>query len=137
MEFKGTPGPWRWEFNEKSQKISLCGGIPEYLLTVMDFEQQVLQGATPRFNKNVKNWFMKMEPAQFFFEPKIILDHPSQLLITIKHPDAHLISDAPDLLKQLYNLAILSIQSDRYNEDVDFKIEVDKSFSLIKKHAKI
>lgn len=51
--------------------------------------------------------------------------------------NALLISKAPEILNQLYNLAMLSIQSDRYREDTEFKIVVDKAFELLRQATNI
>lgn len=51
--------------------------------------------------------------------------------------NALLISKAPKILNQLYDLAILSIQSDRYREDSEYKIVVDKAFELLRQATNI
>lgn len=38
-ETKHTAGPWRWEFNPSTKGVQLCGGRPQFDLTVMDYVQ--------------------------------------------------------------------------------------------------
>lgn len=110
MEFKGTPGPWQLKHSESKSAWNVVGSK--------------LGGR------------YKIARLPYFIQPDLLEEWNEGEKFEQK-ANALLISDAPDFLKQLYNLAILSIQSDRYNEDVEFKIAVDKSFSLIKKHSKV
>ena len=45
---KHTPGPWRWEFNDRYKSVNLVGGKPMFDLTVMDFARWGIRNAVPR-----------------------------------------------------------------------------------------
>ena len=45
-------------------------------------------------------------------------------------PNAHLIAAAPDLLEHGYILAILSLQSDRYRDEPEFRDAVDNLLTV-------
>ena len=97
---KHTPGPWRWEYNEKSKAIQLCGGVPDYDLVVMDFERFGMHGATPRFREDVDRMNI-MHPCKDFAKPVNGREHHASWFQGVNHPDANLIAAAPDLLEAL------------------------------------
>lgn len=107
-EFEGTPGPWRWEMNENSKCINLCGGKPKYDLTVMDFARWGMSGAAPRFNiKLGETGFNVMERADTFGQIVPGREHHANWFKTLNHPDAQLIAAAPDLLSALQHMVHL------------------------------
>jgi hypothetical protein len=59
--------------NRKSKQVQLCGGVPRFDLTVMDFVRWGIPGR----------------------------DHHADWFQTIDHPDAHLIAAAPTMLEAL------------------------------------
>jgi hypothetical protein len=105
--FKGTPGPWRWELNEKSKDLNLCGGKPMYDLTVMDFVRWGMGGAIPRFNTLYDHDLAIMEKADTFGQIVPKREHHAHWFKTLSHPDAQLIAAAPDLLSALEHLVHL------------------------------
>jgi hypothetical protein len=92
-----TPGPWRWEVNQKSKVVQLCGGKPQYDLTVMDFERWGMSGVAPRFRDSGDHgllyrclkWLRKITGRE----------HHAEWLQSLDHPDANLIAAAPELLE--------------------------------------
>lgn len=91
-----TRGPWRWEINEKHKSVQLCGGKPQYDLTVMDFVRYGMSGAAPRFIQDgllyrCEKWAVPVEGRE----------HHKTWFQAIDHPDAALIAAAPDLLEAL------------------------------------
>jgi hypothetical protein len=101
-ETKFTPGPWRWELNRKGKRVQLCGGVPRFDLTVMDFIRWGMGGAQPRFLEAWKsNSMMLLENAPKFGKDVPGREHHSDWFQTIDHPDAHLIAAAPDLYAAL------------------------------------
>lgn len=92
-----TPGPWRWEVNLKSKAIQLCGGRPRFDLTVMDFVRWGMGGAAPRFLRPMNgSTLMLMEQATRWAEVVPGREHHSEWFRTLNHPDAQLITAAPD-----------------------------------------
>lgn len=99
MKKQYTPGPWRWEFNEKSKEINLVGGKTKYDLTVMDFVRYGMGGAAPRFNVDHGNDLQLMYRADTMGEVVKGREHHANWFKDISHPDAKLIAAAPDLLE--------------------------------------
>ncbi|GEM_PF-2604728 len=100
MEFKGTPGPWRWELNESAKSVNLCGGggVP-FDLTVMDFERYGMNGAAPCFMGN-----LFLERAEKFSRVVKGREHHQKWFKGINHPDALLIEKAPEMLDMLIDI---------------------------------
>lgn len=95
MEFKHTPGPWRWEMHKDGKRVSLMSGARMRPI-VMNFWRWGTQGAAPTFRdatrdilKRADDWFKSFSGGSWG---------------TIDHPDAHLIAAAPDLLAKLTKL---------------------------------
>lgn len=103
-EFKGTPGPWRWEINRKHKSINLCGGLPAgtFDKTVLGFERYGMNGAAPVFhNWTADGWGGKPKRADELAVEKVGREHHADWFALIDHPNAHLIAAAPDLLDAL------------------------------------
>jgi hypothetical protein len=98
---KATPGPWRWELNLKSKRIQLCGGKPQYDLTVMDFVRWGMDGAAPRFNTERRENLKLMERIEKFAVIVPGREHHADWFQAVDHPDARLIASAPDMLTVL------------------------------------
>lgn len=101
-EFKGTPGPWRWELNRKYKNVQLCGGVPKFDLIVMDFVRYGMNGANPRFRTS-DDGVNIMEPAEKFSVSVAGREHHYDWFASIDHADAHFISAAPDLITACIN----------------------------------
>lgn len=96
-----TPGPWRWEFNEKSKSVQICGGVPKYDLIVMDFVRYGMGGAQPRFNVSHENGMQLMENASTMGSVVKGREHHQSWFKSISHPDALLMVKAPEMLDML------------------------------------
>lgn len=98
MSARFTPGPWRWEVNNKSKQVQLCGGArPKFDLTVMGFRRWGMGGAAPAFI----NERLIMQRADELTEVVPGREHHANWFQTINHPDAHLIAAAPRLFTVL------------------------------------
>ena len=95
-----TAGPWRWELNEESRRIQLCGGEPRFDLTVMDFVRWGMNGAIPRLREDrdrmnimhrVDRWGI-VAPGR---------EHHADWFKLLDHPDARLIESSPELFERL------------------------------------
>ncbi len=95
-----TPGPWRWELNEKSKQLQLCGGVPKFDLTVIDLERWGMDSAIARFRTGGDGLNIMKRATEFGVAVQG-REHHSQWFKAIDHPDANLISAAPDLLSEL------------------------------------
>lgn len=105
---KHTPGPWRWEFNADSKTLQLCGGMPKFDKTVMDFARWGMGGASPRFNGKPAgddhDILFRPSERQDWTVPFPGREHHASWLMDITHPDAQLIASAPDLAKRVHEL---------------------------------
>jgi hypothetical protein len=111
-DFKGTPGPWRWEINLSAKTVSLVGGKPKYDEYVMDFARYGFRNATPRFKTGVNQGLSIMENAEKYAENIPGREHHSKWCQTISHPDAQLIATAPELLETAMHV------SEMYAEEI-------------------
>lgn len=100
MSATPTPGPWRWELNEKSKRVVLCGGNPHYDLDVMGFQRWGMGSASPHFREDVDRMCI-MHRATKWAHPVKGREHHSSWFMGINHPDANLIAAAPGLLDAL------------------------------------
>lgn len=101
-EVKHTPGPWRWEVNRKHKSVELCGGLPAgtFDKTVLSFERYGMKGAAPVFHNWTKDgWGGAPKRADDLAVEKAGREHHADWFALIDHPNAHLISAAPDLLE--------------------------------------
>lgn len=88
---KHTPGPWRWELNERQKDVRLVAQHSGQKY-VMAFQRWGTQHAQPIFNTGF------MVPAS---ELSVIVpgrEHHADWFKNIDHPDARLIAAAPELL---------------------------------------
>lgn len=95
-ETRFTHGPWRWELNEKSRQLHLCGGAPTYDLTVMDFVRWGMGNAAPRF-REIRDGLNLMHRCERWAVTCPGREHHEFWFKLLDHPDANLISAAPDL----------------------------------------
>ena len=101
---KHTPGPWRWEINQKNKSLHLVGGRPRFDLTLMDFERWGMGGATVRFRDTAfdgMNLMHKLHERPDWIQPFEGRNHHADWCADVIHPDARLIAAAPDLLEAL------------------------------------
>lgn len=98
---KHTPAPWRWELNEKSKHVQLCGGIPKYDLIVMDFVRYGMGGAQPRFNIEKESGFNIMVKSSEMGSIVKGREHHADWFKSILHPDAILMQHAPEMIEAL------------------------------------
>ena len=98
---KHTPGPWRWEVNEKHKTMQLVGGKPTYDLTVMDFERWGMYGAVARMRDTAEDGMNILYRCLDWAIPAKGREHHASWFKVIDHPDANLIAAAPDLLEAL------------------------------------
>lgn len=95
-----TPGPWRWEVNESTKDIQLCGGVPLFDKTVMSFSRCGMQGAVPEFRHLPQDGddFQGMVKATNYSVIVKGREHHANWFKTIRHPDALLMQAAPELM---------------------------------------
>lgn len=103
MSAQHTPGPWRWELNEKSKRVVLCGGNPHYDLDVMSFARWGMGSATPFFREDVDRMCI-MHPCRNWALPVVGREHHKGWFQTLNHPDSNIIAAAPELLEALERL---------------------------------
>ena len=104
MSAAHTPGPWRWEINQKGKSLHLVGGRPRFDLTLMDFERWGMGGATVRFRDTAfdgMNLMHKLHERPDWIKSFEGRDHHADWCADVIHPDARLIAAAPDLLEAL------------------------------------
>ena len=104
MSTAHTPGPWRWEFNEKHKGLHLVGGKPMYDLTIIDFERWGMNKATMRMRDTAHDGFdlmFRVHERQDWIAPEPGREHHKHWHQLLDHPDANLIAAAPELLEAL------------------------------------
>lgn len=98
---KHTPGPWRWEVNEKHKSVQLVGGVPKYDLTVMGFERWGMHDAAATLREPDVDGMNIMHRCTDWAKPVPGREHHADWFKAIDHPDALLIAAAPELLAAL------------------------------------
>jgi hypothetical protein len=104
MEIKHTPGPWRWELNEKHRQLQLVGGKPTYDLTIIRPDRWGMQGATLEIRDTAHdgmNIMHKLHARRDWIAPHEGRAHHAGWCANVIHPDMRLIAAAPDLLAAL------------------------------------
>lgn len=101
-----TPGPWRWEFNEKHRQLTLVGGRPKYDLTIMEFCRWGMWGAGVSMRDTAPeaegfNLMHKVHERPDWVVPFPGRAHHKDWCAAIDHPDMRLMQAAPDLLEAL------------------------------------
>lgn len=102
-----TPGPWRWEVNQKTKHVNLCGGGGrQYDLSVLSFERWGCNGAQPCFlDHSDHNLRFKLSEKPEWIVPFPGREHHANWCSGLNHPDANLIASAPQLLTTLEDIA--------------------------------
>lgn len=103
---KHTPGPWRWEFNEKHRQLTLVGGRPLYDLTIMEFCRWGMWGAGVSMRDTAPeaegfNLMYKVHERADWIAPFPGRAHHKDWCAAVNHPDMKLMQAAPDLLGAL------------------------------------
>ena len=124
-----TAGPWRWELNPKHRQMRLCGGVPRYDLTVMDFVRWGMGGAAPRFREPEPTRLNIMHRAEKWGAVVPGREHHEDWFRAIDHPDARLIEAAPDLLAALTRI----IDAYDFPDTAGVREEIEKSREVIRK----
>lgn len=104
-----TPGPWRWEFNEKHRQLTLVGGRPKYDLTIMEFCRWGMWGAGVSMRDTAPeaegfNLMHKVHERSDWVVPLPGRAHHKDWCAAVAHPDMLLMQAAPDLLQALDDL---------------------------------
>ena len=104
---KATPGPWMWNLNLKSKKISLEAQISSFEI-VMDFARWGFGSACPRFQQHLSGCGGIMHMAHEMGKIVEKRRHHSDWYQTIEHPDAdfiaHARTDVPALCREVRRL---------------------------------
>lgn len=100
MNVRHSSGPWRWELNVSDKSVRLCGGVPRFDLTVVDFVRWGMGSAAPRFREDVDgmNIMRRCDDHGEVFAGR---EHHAKWFQGIDHPDARLIASAPEMLALL------------------------------------
>ena len=104
MSAKFTPGPWRWELNEKHKSIHLVGGKPMYDLTILQPIRWGMYSATFFIRDTAYdglNLLHKLHERRDWITHFDGRKHHVSWCADVNHPDMRLISAAPDLLEAL------------------------------------
>lgn len=104
MSAAHTPGPWRWELNEKHKDLSLVGGRPQYDLTIIQPIRWGMGNATLFVRDTAHdgmNLLHKLHERRDWITPFPGRAHHASWCAGVTHPDLRLIEAAPDLLQRL------------------------------------
>jgi len=132
-----TPGPWRWEYNEKHRGLHLVGGRRRYDLTIIDFERWGMHKATMRMRDTAHDGMQllyKVHERPDWIAPEPGREHHQSWHQLLTHPDAKLIEAAPDLLA-----ACRALLSDMQAVDaagqygLELQVSMDQAYKAIAK----
>lgn len=104
MNNKHTPGPWRWEFNEKHKTIHLVGGVPQFDLTIIEPTRWGMNRASLMIRDTAHdgmNLMHKLHERRDWIAPFPGRRHHADWCADVVHPDMRLIAAAPELLELL------------------------------------
>jgi len=100
-----TPGPWRWEFNQKHKTLQLVGGRPtQYDLTIIQPTRWGMGSATLFIRDTAPDGFNllhKLHERPDWIAPFPGRAHHANWCADVTHPDMRLIATAPELLEAL------------------------------------
>ena len=115
-----TPGPWRWEINERFKSIQLVGGRPQFDLTIIQPARWGLNSATLLIRDTEHDGLHLLHKAherRDWIVPFEGRAHHADWCANVSHPDLCLISAAPDLLEFAKSFVDLYKYSDMRPED--------------------
>lgn len=105
-DFKGTRGPWRWQYNPKRKELVLQGGSAAYGYTVMEFCRVGMNGAgvTLSHEEDGVDLLHKFHERADWIAPIKGREHHSHWMQAVNHPDLKLMESSPDLLEALQRI---------------------------------
>lgn len=107
---QASPGPWQWEVNECTKRITLQGGTPRFDCTVMDFVRYGMTGAMPRFVTEPRPYLNLMAKATEFTKVVEGREHHASWFKTLDNQDANFIATFnPAVVKALIRMAKVNI----------------------------
>ncbi len=109
-QLKPTPGPWRWELNQKNKMLHLVGGKPQYDLTIIEPTRWGMGSATLMIRDTAHdgmNLLHKLHERPDWIRPFPGRDHHKEWCAAVKHPDMQLIEAAPKMLEALRRAVVL------------------------------
>jgi hypothetical protein len=110
-----TPGPWRWELNEKHKGLHLVGGRPAYDLTIIEPTRWGMDKATLLIRDTAHdgmNILHKLHERRDWIAPFEGRAHHADWCANVVHPDMLLIAAAPELLEAMEVCLQLIIMDD-------------------------
>lgn len=119
-EAKHTPGPWRWEYNEKHKSVHLVGGLrPLYDLTIFQPVRWGMNRAGLMIRDTAHdgmNIMHKLHERPDWIAPFEGRQHHADWCANVIHPDMRLIAAAPELLMALQSMEMALIGYLHQNE---------------------
>ena len=88
----------------QGKSVSLVGGVPQFDLTVMDFERWGMHSAAPRLRQVLHDGMNIMDRCEIYAKPVPGREHHKAWFQDIDHPDMRLMAAAPELLDGLIYL---------------------------------